>query len=111
MDTRSVAHAYLDAWTSGDQDTVRRLLADDVTVESNLSGPASRLTAHLLRADVITEVYDGGRAVLMYDCLLRKPPGAIRTVDYLDVEDGRIVRIRRVYDVDALRRLLPEFDG
>ena len=117
--TRKVAHGYLDAWTSRDLDTVRRLLAEDVWVESNLSGPSSparlidtldRLASHLLKISMVTETYDGGRAILMYDCLVREPVGAIRMVDFLDVDADHIVRIRRVYDVVALNRLLPDFD-
>jgi hypothetical protein len=90
-----------------------------VSVESNISGPGSparlvdtlgQLAAHLVKVSLVTETYDGGRAVLMYDCLVREPAGAIRMVDFLDVEDGTIHRIRRVYDVVALRRLLPRFD-
>jgi ketosteroid isomerase-like protein len=118
--TREVAHRYLDAWTSGDVEGVRALFADDVSVESNVSGPGSpvrfvdtlgRLAAHLVKASMVAETYDEGRAVLMYDCLVREPVGAIRMVDFLDVANRRIQRIRRVYDVVALRRLLPEFDS
>jgi ketosteroid isomerase-like protein len=117
--TRQVARGYLDAWSSRDLDTVRRLLAEDVWVESNLSGPGSParlvdtldlLASHLAKISMVTETYDGSRAILMYDCLVREPAGAIRMVDFLDIEDERIVRIRRVYDVVALRRLLPDFD-
>jgi ketosteroid isomerase-like protein len=117
--TREVAHGYLDAWTGGDLDGLRRMLADDVSVETNVSGPGSPvrfvdtlglLAGHLVKVDMVTETYDGGRAVLMYDCLVREPAGAIRMVDFLDVDGGRVRRIRRVYDVVALRQLLPEFD-
>ncbi len=117
--TKDVARRYLDAWTSGDIETVRRLLADDVSVESNVSGLGSpvrfvdtlgQLAAHLVKVSMVTETYDAGRAVLMYDCLVQEPVGAIRMVDFLDIEDGRVQRIRRVYDVVALRRLLPAFD-
>lgn len=114
-----MAHRYLNAWTGGDFDTLRRLLADDVSVESNLGGPESpvrfvdtlsRVADHLLKITIVTETYDENRAVLMYDCLVREPAGAIRMVDFLDIDAGSIVRVRRVYDVVALRRLMPEFD-
>src|SRR4051812_2020961 len=117
--TRAVAHRYLDAWTSGDVDGVRCLLAQDVLVESNVSGPGSparfvdtlgQLAEHLVTVTMVSETYDAGRAVLMYDCLVREPVGAIRLVDFLDVADGLVTRIRRVYDVVALRGLLPAFD-
>jgi hypothetical protein len=89
-----------------------------VSVESNVSGPGlparfvdtlGQLAPHLVKVDLVTETYDGGRAVLMYDCLVREPAGVIRVVDFLDVDGGTIHRVRRVYDVVALRRLLPEF--
>jgi ketosteroid isomerase-like protein len=119
VDTSEVARGYLDAWTVRDLDTVRRLLDEDVEVETNLAGPSSRarlidsldqLASRLVKVDLMTETYDGGSAVLLYDCLVHEPAGAIRMVDFLDVADGRIVRIRRVYDVVALHRLLPGFD-
>jgi hypothetical protein len=31
-------------------------------------------------------------------------------VDFLDIHDSRINRVRRVYDMVALRQLLPDFD-
>ena len=98
---------------------MRRLLAEDVTVESNVSGPGSparfvdtlgQLAVHLVKASIVSETYNGGQAVLMFDCLIREPVGAIRMVDFLDVEDGSIAQIRRVYDMVALHRLLPGFD-
>jgi ketosteroid isomerase-like protein len=120
MDTAEVARGYLDAWTTRDLDAVLKLLAEDVEVETNLGGPASRarlidtldrLAGRLVRINLISETYDGARAVLLYDCLVHEPAGAIRMVDFLDVADDRIVRIRRVYDVVALHRLLPGFDS
>ncbi|WP_205863685.1 nuclear transport factor 2 family protein [Planosporangium mesophilum] len=120
--TRRAAHGYLDAWTSGDLDGVRRLLAEDAVIESNtalepdVGGPASpdrlidtltRIAARLIQVKIITEVYEAGRAVLMYDCLVGEPADVIRVVEYLDVEGGLIRRIRQVYDVAALHRLVP----
>jgi hypothetical protein len=91
-----------------------------VSIESNLSGPGSparfmdtlgQLADHLIKVNIVAETYDGNRAMLMYDCLVREPVGAIRMVEFLDLnDDGSIQRIRRVYDVVALRRLLPAFD-
>ncbi|HEV7896267.1 MAG TPA: hypothetical protein VGP31_00255 [Planosporangium sp.] len=91
-----------------------------MSVESNVNGPGSparpvdtlgQIAAHVVKVNVVTETYEAGRAVLMYDCLVREPADAIRVVEFLDVGDGVIHRIRRVYDVAALRRLLPEFDS
>jgi hypothetical protein len=70
-----------------------------------------QISPHLVKVDLVTEVYEAGRAVLMYDCVVRESAGPIRIVDYLDVDGGTIHRIRRVYDVVAVRRILPEFDA
>jgi len=111
--TRDVAHAYLDAWTAGDLDGVRGLLAADVTVECNLTGSGDgahlvealgRLAAAVDAVTVVSENYADGRAMLLYDCAVGD--GAIRTVEYLTVVDGRIADVRRVCDIVAARRLL-----
>jgi hypothetical protein len=117
--TRAVAHRYLDAWTSGDLDRVRPLLAADVQVESNVGDPGwparqidalAGLADYLDKVDLMSEVYETGRAVLVYDCLVRGAVDQIRLVEFLDLEGDLVHRIRRVFDVVALRRLIPEFD-
>jgi hypothetical protein len=47
------------------------------------------------------------RAALLYDCRMRQPSGGIRLAEFLDVDDERIVGIRRVFDLTAVDHLLP----
>jgi len=115
--------AYHDAWTRGDLDTVRGLLGTGLTVESTLrSLPDGPDSAALLRflgqfagaiteVNLLSELYQGDRAALLYDCVTRDPAGVIRIAEQLVVRDASIVEIRRVYDAVALRRLLPQLHG
>jgi hypothetical protein len=107
--TRDVAHRYLDAWTRGDLDAMRGLLAGDVAVECNAGLPADpvELAQALDTVTLISETYADSRAILLYDCVTREPAGTIRTVEFLEIADARISEIRRVYDLVALRRLIP----
>ena len=75
--TRDVAHAYLAAWTAGDVDALRPLLAEDVTVECKLTGAGDgahlvealgRLAAAVDGVTVVSENYADGGAMLLYDC-------------------------------------------
>lgn len=126
--TRDTARAYLAAWAAGDLDAVRRLLAPDVTVESNLTptgGPTDRRTwgrtagaaglvdflgriaPALAHVTLVSETYDAGRAALMYDCHTREPAGTIRTAEFLEIGEAGIHGVRRMYDLVAVGRLLP----
>ncbi|NJC70804.1 SnoaL-like domain-containing protein [Planosporangium thailandense] len=123
--TRETARRYVDAWTGGDRDGVRRLLADDMRAESNLDGESDlgsperlvaalgRFADHLDGVSLVTETYAAGRAVLMCDCRVGNRADPIRVIDFLDIraDDGLIERIRRVYDVAALKRVLPGLSG
>lgn len=71
-----------------------------------------RFADHLDAVSLVTETCAAGRAVLMYDCLVGNHVDPVRVVDFLEIgDDGVIHRIRRVYDVVALRRVLPDFGG
>lgn len=109
-----MAHGYADAWRHGDRTRALDLIDPRATVEWNLPLPAgvpallstlSRLVAGCLVIRLAEETYDGYRAALVYDCSTFDGP--IRIVEFLAVADGRIQEIRQVYDLIALRRLIP----
>jgi hypothetical protein len=109
---------YIAAWTT-DPTSLAEVLANDVVFETNL-GQADRFLATLRRlADEavirVSHRVDGtGRSMVVYDCTARDGGRTARVVEYLDVEDGRITSVRRVYDVVGFRAALPglaEVDG
>ncbi|GAA1783302.1 hypothetical protein GCM10009682_01640 [Luedemannella flava] len=109
-----MAHGYVEAWTHGDRARALDLIGPGATVEWNLALPAdvptlvdalTRLAAASTAVRLTGETYTADRAALVYDCTA--PGGTVRTIEFLAVADGRIREIRQVYDVTALRRLLP----
>jgi ketosteroid isomerase-like protein len=112
IDTEDVVRRYVAAWTGGDVDAVRALLAEGATAESNLPGPFLEtlpVLAAQARLAPVSETITAGRAALVYDCVT--PGGPIRVAEFLTVADGRITDVRRVYDVVALRAALPALAG
>ena len=114
--TAAVAQRWIEAWTSGDLDTVRRLIAEHVTIEGNLGSPADLptlletirvLAAASVEVPVLSMTTTERRAALLYECKLGQDAGAIRFAEFLDVDDEQISGIRRVFDLTAVDRLLP----
>jgi hypothetical protein len=46
-------------------------------------------------------------AALLYDCDTASPAGVIRTGEFFTVQNGKIARIRLVFDATELRKLMP----
>lgn len=112
--TRDLTRDYVDAWTHGNRDRVRDLLAPDALVEWNLGLPVdpetlletlARIAAQTEVVRVVSETYADARAAFVYDCVASS--GTVRTAEFLSVSDGRIAEIRQVYDVTAVHRHLP----
>lgn len=104
--TRTLATRYLESWRAGDFRTVRSVLADDATFRGTL-GAADGIDACIegLRglATIVTDiriermVVDGDDAMTWYElCTSVAPP--VPTVNWSHVENGRITRIRAVFD-------------
>ncbi|MEU6275720.1 nuclear transport factor 2 family protein [Streptomyces populi] len=107
---RELAETYFTAWESGDFDTLRELLAEDVDfvgalgtasgVEKALAG-LKGLGRVLEKIDVKVRVAEGGEAITWFDlCTSVAPPTP--TANWMHVEDGKIARIRVTFDPRAL---------
>lgn len=112
-----VARDWVEAWSRGNLDRVRALLADDVVVECNLGWPGERtalvdslhrLAGELAKVDLLSLTAAADRAALLYDCRTRQPAGSIRLAEFLDVNDTHITGVRRVYDLTAIDALIPD---
>lgn len=98
-DPKRVALAYLDAMTRKDFDAFRDLLAPGVV----FTGPATtlegapavvaayrRLSAMLLRNEPRKVFVEGDEACVIYDFVTDTAVGAVPTVEWLELEDGKV---------------------
>jgi limonene-1,2-epoxide hydrolase len=106
-DPKSIALAYIDACGRKDFDAVGRVLAADVTFTgpaSKLAGAAAyiavlrRVGAVWVRSDVRKVFADGNDVCVIYDFVSDTPAGAVPTVEWLRIEDGRVASIRLYFD-------------
>lgn len=106
-DPKSIALAYLDAVGRKDFAALDALLAPDV----QFKGPAMTLTGAreyvsalgrlapiLVRNTVKRAFADGAEVCLIYDFVTDTAAGAVPTVEWLRVEEGRIRSITLYYD-------------
>lgn len=113
--TRKIVEGYTSAWTSGDLETARSYLADDLEFRGsidNFNDADSLISAlsvflHILKSvDMQTTFYHEDEAIQMYDCVTDSPAGTIRTVEYFKLADGKITEIKVIFDASELRKLM-----
>jgi ketosteroid isomerase-like protein len=113
-ETERAVQFYADAWTNGDRDAVRRMIAPDAEIEWNLDEAVDdehllqtlhRIAAFADSVTVVSRTYADERAALVYDCAA--PFGTARMAEFLTVVEGRIAEIRQVHDPVAIRRYFP----
>lgn len=107
-----VAVAFIEAFGTGDTDTIAGLVADDIVFESprvQLSGSHDVLAAMSEFAqvvegvDIVAALGDEEKAVVVYD-MRTAPFGTMRAVDYLVIRDGKIQSDNLVFDTYEVRR-------
>lgn len=109
-----VAATYFRAWQAGDADTLRRILADDVTfrgplgtadgVEECLRG-LQGMGRILERVEVQHVFVDGADVLTWFDLHTTVAPPA-PTANWSRVENGLITRIRVAFDARAIAAAL-----
>jgi hypothetical protein len=110
--SENVAERWIAAWTRGDTSALFRLLAAGAPVESNLDPDGDFIeiltdfAAALDRVEVASQVEVEGRVALVYDCTVRGE--TFRLAEFLDLRDGLITEVRRVYDLASIARLMPD---
>jgi hypothetical protein len=106
-DPRTVAMAYIEGCARKDFDTVARLLAPDVKFEgpgNTVTGADSylavlqRIGLVWLRSDVKKVFTDGSDVCVVYDFVTDSAAGAVPTVEWLCVEDGRLKTVKLFFD-------------
>ncbi len=110
--TRKIVEGYSKAWTSGDIETARSYLADDLEFRGsidNFNDADSLINAISVFLNILNSVqtistfYDESEAILMYDCVTDSPAGTIRT---FKIDGGKIKEIKLVFDASELRKLM-----
>jgi ketosteroid isomerase-like protein len=103
----SVAVAYLEAVSRKDFKAFEGLLAPDVTFRGpaatlsgapDVSAAYQRLVAMLLRNDLKKMFVDGNDVCLIYDFVTDTSVGAVPTMEWLTIEDGKVRAIRLLTD-------------
>jgi ketosteroid isomerase-like protein len=115
METKQVITNYHNAWTSGDMQAARALLADDLDFQGSIErfqraddfvGALTMFQKMTRRVNIIHAFYSANEAALLYDCDTMSPAGVIRTAEFFTVADGKITSIKLVFDATELRKLM-----
>jgi hypothetical protein len=105
-DARTAAETYFDAWQARDFDRLRSVLADDATFRGPL-GVANngdeclaglQGMAKVLTGINIAKIFVDGPDVLTWYDLHSTQASPTPTANWMHVEDGKITRIRAVFD-------------
>jgi ketosteroid isomerase-like protein len=109
-DASSIVTTYVKAWTSGDFDTARSTLRDDVTFVGPL-GTADGVDECMRGLQGLKQIIeaseqrkviaDGDDVCLIYD-LVTNAAGTIPTAGWFHVRDGKIAAIRVFFDARPL---------
>ena len=108
-----VAGRWVGAWTEGRTTALFQSLAADAGIESNLDPDGDFIeiltdfAAALDGVTVASQTVIEGRVAIVYDCVARGEK--FRLAEFLTVDDAGLVReVRRVYDLSAVERLMPD---
>jgi len=115
MSARQLIETYHKAWTTGDFDTARRCLADDLDFKGSIDtfhkaddfvGALKGFQGLLRGVTLINSFFEQEGAALLYDCDTATPAGVIRTAEFFATKNGKISGIRLVFDATELRKLM-----
>ncbi len=96
-DSRSVVASFFKAWTTGDFDTARSLLHDDV-----------RGLSQIVQAAHQQKVFaDDNDVCVIYDLVTATPAGTAPTAEWYRLRDGKISAVRVYFDA---RPFAPMFE-
>jgi len=115
MSARRLIETYHQAWTTGDFDTARRCLADDLDFKGSIDafrraddfvGALKGFQGMLRGVTILKSLFELEGAALLYDCDTATPAGLIRTAEFFATKNGRITEIRLIFDASELRKLM-----
>ena len=119
-DAVAVSHEYIQAVGQKDFDRVASLLHNNVEFQmpgKTLRGAAEYLAALkrlgpiLERNEIKETLVDGNDVCLVYDFITDTTAGAIPSVEWLTLEDGRIRTVRLIFHKERWPDVLAELRG
>jgi hypothetical protein len=108
--TADVAATYFRSWVARDWDTLRSILADDVTFDgplASIEGADTCLQGLQGMSQIVTDVdvqhvFVDGPDVLTWFDLHTSVADPVPTANWSHVEDGKVTRIRVAFDARPL---------
>ena len=106
-DPKSIATAFLQAWTRGDFDSARALLDEQATFDGPLGHTEGadayikgvRGFAKIIRSIEIHQVVaEGDDVCVMYDILTNGTAGSLSTAGWYRVRNGKVLSVRAFFD-------------
>ena len=111
--------AYLDAFTSGDSETVRKMLSDEFTFRGPMAqiDGADAFIEETAPLKMITRGYnmlrqweDDGEVCSIYEFLVETPAGAggVCMAEWNEISEGKLASARLVFDTAEFNALMPQ---
>lgn len=119
-DARAIAEEFFAAWTTGDFDTARRLLHDDVSFQGPIDafdnadayvGALRGLSQIVDRAEQQHVFVDDNDVCVIYDLVTSTPAGAAPTAEWYHTRDGKISAVRVFFDARPFIPMLEQRAG
>lgn len=116
-DPRSVAERFQKAWTSGDFDSARGLLHDDVSFEGPIDSfdkaddyiEALRGLSKIVKATETQKVFvDRNDVCVVYNLVTNTPAGTSPTVEWYHLRDGKISSLRVYFDARPFAAMIEQ---
>ncbi len=115
-DPKAIADKFFKAWTTGDFDTARFLLHDDVSFRGPIDAfnnadayiGALRGLSQIVKAAEEQKVFvDGNDVCVIYDLVTATPAGTAPTAEWYHLRNGKISSVRVFFDA---RPFAPMFE-
>jgi ketosteroid isomerase-like protein len=115
-DSRIIADKFFKSWTTGDFDTARSLLHDDVRFRGPIDSfdsadgyiSALRGLAQIVKGAEEHKIFvDGNDVCVIYDLVTNTPVGNAPTAEWYHMRDGKISSVRVFFDA---RPFAPMFE-
>jgi ketosteroid isomerase-like protein len=116
-DAKSVADKFFKAWTSGDFETARGLLHDDLSFKGPIDTfdnadayiGALRGLSQIVKAAEEQKVFvDGDDVCVIYDLVTATPAGTAPTAEWYHLRNGKISAVRVFFDARPFAPMLEQ---